>query len=320
MSSCVALKCICEVVPRTLALAVLVLSAAAHAGPCKPGTASVAVVLDGPGWRAPWATAVPDELATEIEVAGLCQAAADATSDAQVVLRFKSAAVVDMEVSAGQGEKRRSVSRTLELEPMPSGQWAFAVGVSASELLREAREVIPVLRVEPTSLSERVWSTTLRGAALFTSGGVMLLGAEVGARRTFSHLVLELDGVGGWAPTRTTELGSVNTFAAGGALSIGAVVLSTNGFVVDVGAMADVRWLRSSGVANQLAAGSTQTAVSVVAAAVSTLAWSNGPFEASLRVGIGGVPRAVSLQAGGTSVAALQGLAGLASLGAGVHW
>lgn len=319
MSSCVALKCVCDVAPRTLAFAVLVLSAAAHAAPCRPGTASVAVVLDGPGWRAPWATAVPDELATEIEVAGLCEVAADGSSDAQVVLRFKSAAVVDMEVSAGQGEKRRSVSRTLELEPMPSGQWAFAVGVSASELLREAREVIPVLRVE-ASPAERVWSTTLRGAGLFTSGGVMLLGAEVGARRTFGHLAIELDALASWAPTRTTELGSVSTLAVGGAVSIGAVVLSTNGFVVDVGALADVRWLRSAGTANALAVGSTQNAVSVVAAAVSTLAWSTGPFEASLRVGLGGVPRGASLQVGGASAAALQGLAGLASLGIGVHW
>ena len=89
MPSCFAL--------RVSLVAVLLMGTPVLAAEC----ARVWVRLDGPGWSGAWAAGVPAELATEISVSGLCEAPSPDQADAQIVLRFESATVVEMEVSAG---------------------------------------------------------------------------------------------------------------------------------------------------------------------------------------------------------------------------
>lgn len=296
-------------------------ASSAWAQNCAPGRATVSLSFEGPGWSGSWASGVHRELTTEIEVSGLCEARPAQPADAQIVMRFDSNTVVEMEVSAGDASTRRSVQRKLDLEPLPVGQWAFAVGVSASELLREAREVIPVLRPPEPPEPDRPWTLSVRGHGLLSGGGVSLFGADLSARRAIDRFVIELAAAVSWAPTKNVGVGVFNGFAPGGNLMLGAVVIAGRALSLDLGALLDLRWLTLNGVAaTSEVVGQTASALVISAFAVSTLWVTKGNFVASFRLGIGGVARGVSVRVSGTESTAYRGVAGLAELGVGARW
>ncbi len=294
----------------------------AQVGGCKGSSrASVSVGFEGPGWSGSWASGVHRELTTEIDASGLCEAAPGDPADAQVVMRFDSNTVVEMEVSAGDSSARRSVRRKLDLEPLPVGQWAFAVGVSASELLREAREVIPVLRPPEPPEPDRPWTLSVRGHGLLSGAGVSLFGAGLSARRAVDRLVIELTALVSWFPTKNVGVGAVSGFAPGGDLMIGAVLIAGRAISLDAGAMLDVRWLSLNGVASSdTVVGQSAAALMITALGVSTVWVTKGNFVASLRLGLGGVARGASVRVSGTETSAYRGVAGLAELGVGARF
>ncbi len=317
----------CFVQAALVAFAVFASNARAQGGSagCAEGSrARVAVTFDGPGWSADWAQALPAELATEIAVAGLCETPADAASDAQIVLRFRSTTSIQMQVRSGEGDAQRSVSRTVDLAPLPLKQWAFAVGVSASEVLREAREVIPVLRKAETPVGERRWRLSVRAHSLLSSGGVSLVGAELSAAGTFGRLVTEVAAsLHGAPPLGTGSGASVDVVAPGGSVMLGVRAWESEGasFSLDAGALLDARWLSLHGNPTSASqTGLTKGGLVLAPLAVATLWFGSGAFQASLRAGVGGVARGVSAQAAGVQVGAYSGLVGTVSVGAGVRW